>query len=1227
MAYKHKTDAELIESTHNTARFFTEHRQVAMVLLLATFAWGWYGYTGMPKRKDPNIPMRVAVAQCPWPGATAEQVEQLIARPMEQATALNSTIKPPNPTDFGIRSLSMPGMAVVTIQLDDSVTDIKKQFSDINLKLNQVKLPQGAGPIQFNSDFGDAAAMMLTVASPPVSPAETALRAEWIRKAIEKTRSEESRRAPQPRVSVVYCFPFSVSTALVRTTLQMASSTEMRFNAIRDQHLFEGPGFVGVDVSTTLDDQSLRKISNSVVEDLFHLWDIQPEAWQAAFIHDPAQTDARLAEAAGDKYSYRQLDDFTELIQRTLQGAPEVSRVDRSGVLPEQINLVYSQERLAQYGYTPSKLQDLLAAQNITLPAGTLQVGLNNVMANPSGLFPDEQAIANVMIGRSSFNSAVYLRDLVDISRGYQSPPSYLNYLTWRDSNGNWRRTRAITVAAYMRTGSQIGALGKSVDQKLASVRQYLPPDVLIVHTSDQPLQVKENVSLFMDALYEAIVLVVLVSFIGFWEWRPALLMACSIPVTLAMIFGMVYLLHIDLQQVSIASLIIALGLLVDDPVVAGDAIKQSLADGHPRIVAPWLGPTRLAKAIMYATVANIVAYLPLLLVHGTTGEFIYSLPIVIACALIASRLVSMTFIPLLGYYFLRPSKRPPKSIEQRRSTGFTGQYAKAAQFVIRHRWVVAVGSLTVLAVGVFLFAHLKTSFFPEDVQYWSYIDVWLPNGVNFQATNQAAQSVEAIIRQQAEEYGRRHPDKEGRPTHILKYLSTFVGGGGPRFWFSLSPQPRQLNYAQVIVELDDKDVTPGFVKQVQRVLAASLPGVRADFRQLQTNPLDFPIDIRISSKADVGSAGSAADIAELRAIARRVEAILRSTPGSARVRNDWEQRNAQVSLEIDPDRANLAGITNSDVASSTTGGINGTPLTTLQEGWRNIPVVGRLRMDERAQLSDLQDLYVYSSETSTKIPLAQISSIQTRMVTPRIVRLDHFRTMSVRCFAAAGFLPSQVLKVAMPRLQALDRSLPPGYGMKIGGEYSKQQTSFRDLSTVLAISVVLIFIALLFQFDSAIKPMLVFAAVPYGVVGAVAALWIMGTPFGFMAFLGVASLVGVIISHVIVLFDYIEEMHAKGEPFLEAVVDAGIMRLRPVLITVGATVLALFPLAAHGGPLWEPLCYAQIGGLSVATFITLLMVPVFYSIFVLDLKILSWDTNKEHLDNARARLAVESVR
>ena len=1209
----HRSEAEIVANVHNTARFFTEHRQVAFILLLGVFAWGWYGYHNMPKRKDPSIPIRVAVASTQWPGATAQEVEQQITRQVEQTMAQNAFVRAPTPADFGIRSISFPGLSMVYVQMDDAVTDTKKQFSDINLKLNNLnnKLPQGAGPIQFNSDFGDTAALMLTVASPPASGIEIALRAKAVRQAVERTRSEEPRNAPQPRVSVVSAFPQSVAPELVRESFESILKAAVQTHAISDLHFFQGTGFVGADVSSQFDDLQLRAIADRFLADKLHRSEIHPDAWPAIFIRDPQGTQSVLAAVAGDKYSYRDLDDFTDLIGRTIQGAPQVAKVDRKGVLPEQIYLDYSQERLAQYGMKPSNLKDILEARNSTIPGGALEVGSKSIQLDPSGKFENAQQIGDVIIGvsTSAADSPVYLRDLVDISRGYQSPARYLNYLTWKDNDGRWHRSRAVTVAVQMKDGQQIEQFGKSVDEKLAAVRRYLPDDLVIVRTSDQPLQVKENIDLFMDALYEAIFLVVIVSLIGFWEWRSAVLMAISIPVTLAMTFGMMYLLGIDIQQVSVATLIIALGLLVDDPVVAGDSIKRMLGEGHPNIVAAWLGPTKLATAILYATVTNIVAYLPFLLLTGSTGEFLYSLPIVMTCSLVASRLASMTFVPYLGYYLMKPEKKTERPMSERRKEGFTGYYARACRYSMEHRWKFFIGSLAFLAVGFFIFAQLNPAFFPEDVQYWSYIDVWLPNDSNLDATNQTALQAERIIREQADKYGQEHPRKDGKPAQMLRYVTTFVGGGGPRFWFSASPQAQQLNYAQVLIEVTDKEVTPDFIKQLQPALTSTVPGARLDARQLLTNPIDYPIEIRLSSTADVSASSETADNRTLQDLASKVEDIFRAIPIAERTRNEWGDPNAQIALTVDPDRANLAGVTNSDVALSSTSGISGMTVTTLEEGQKQIPVVARLRMEERAQLSDVQNLYVYASQDQTKIPLVQVSNVEHELVNGRIIRMDHFRTICVRSFPSAGHLSSEVLKDAMPKLKEFEKSLPPGFKMQIGGEYYKTKTGFQNLAAVMLISIVAIYLALVFQFNNGIKPLLVLAAAPYGMVGAFAALWVMHEPFGFMAFLGVASLVGVIVSHSIVLFDFIEERHIEGDDFENAVIDAGILRLRPVLITVFATVLALFPLALHGGPLWKPLCYAQIGGLLLATLITKLQIPVMYAIFVLDLKILKWET------------------
>jgi multidrug efflux pump subunit AcrB len=1206
----HRTDADIIEKTHNTARFFLEHRQIAWVLLISTVLWGWYGYNSMPQRKDPDLPVRVAVALTPWPGVKAQEVEQLVTRPIEEKIAENSYIHPATAADYGIRSITLPGLSIIYVQLAENVTDTKKQFSDINLKLNALnnQLPQGAGPIQFQSDYGDTAALMLTLASPRLDEVEIAIRSRSVQKAIEDARRSKPSKSSEPRVGAVYCFPQSVSPDVVRRGFASFAQLAQQDGVFRDVRRFAGPGYIGLDGSSARSDAEIRSYIDWYIRERLRVSELHPDAWGPVLIRDTNETPKKLAAVAGDKYSYRELDDFTDLMARTLIGTPQASKYQRVGVLPEQVYLDYSQERLANYGVQPSKLQSLLQARNIALPGGSLEIGQKNVIIDPSGEFKSAKSIGDVIIGTSSSGSPVYLRDLVEISRGYQSPAKFLNYYNWRDSEGKWQRSRAVTVAVFMRSGEQISQFGKNIDEKLAAVRQILPADLMIVRTSDQPRQVKENIDLFMDALYEAIALVVLVSLVGFWEWRSALLMAISIPITLAMTFGFAYVLRIDLQQVSIATLIIALGLLVDDPVVAGDAIKRSLAEDHPGIVSAWLGPTKLATAIMFATITNIAAYLPFLMLTGNTGSFLYSLPIVMACALVSSRLVSMTFIPLLGYYLLRRGDKPERSVEERRQRGFTGLYARVATFAIEHRWKVLIGSFAFLLLGVILAKQLPSQFFPDDVQYWATVDIWLPNDAPLSATNEVTQQAEVILRQSAEAYGRLHPGKDGKPRQVLHSLTTFVGGGGPRFWVSVSPEIQQLNYAQIILQVDDKEDTPTLVGPLQVAVSSKVPGARIEVKQLQTNPVEQPVQIMISSQADVASDREPEDIRTLRALAGKIEDIFHAVPQAARVHNDWDEESASVRLEIDPDRANLAGVTNSDVASSTTAALSGTTVTTLREGQRQIPVVARLLLEERAQLSDIQNLYVYSAQSTQKVPLVQISSIKNDLQSQRIRRQEHFRTISVECAPAAGALSSEILSAAMPKLLVFQASLPPGFKMIIGGENAKQVEGFRNLVAVMGISIAAIFLALVLQFNHAVKPLLVFAAVPYGIVGALLALFITGTPFGFMAFLGIASLIGVIVSHVIVLFDFIEEMHEKGEPLERALVDAGIVRLRPVLITVGATVLALFPLALHGGPLWKPLCYSQIGGLGVATFITLLLVPVFYSIFVLDLKLVKWE-------------------
>lgn len=1175
----HKSDSWLIANVHNTARYFTENRHIAWMTLVATVIWGAFGYLKMPQRKDPDIPVKVAMAITRWPGVDAERVEQLVTRRIEETMAENTKVKE-------ITSTTRLGVSFIWVTLKDEVDEPAGELDDIKLRLDGIKdLPQGAGPIDFIRDFGSTATLMLTVASPKASPAVIGVRARAIADSIRKVRGSATGR-----VALVFNGPADASQALVRPVVERFVSQASGDGTLKDPRILWGPGFVGVDGVTALADSALLAYAASYIERTLRTSEFHPDSWPGIVVRDPAQTEALLAAHAGEKYSYAELDDYTDLIRRSLQSVPIVTKVSRAGLLDEQVQLTFSQERLAAYGISTARLKDILSARNIPVSAGTFEVTGKTVAISATGEFVNEQEIADVVVGASKTGTPLYLRDLVEVNRAYQTPASYANYFVARDSAGNWHRTRAVTLSVEMRTGAKIGEFGIAVDSALAAVKSRLPEDLLLARTSDQPRQVEESVDLFMDSLVEAIVLVVIVALVGFWEWRSALVMSLAIPLTLAMTFGMMSLVGVDLQQVSIASLIIALGLLVDDPVVAGDAIKRDLALGHTPLIASWLGPTKLATAIVYATITNIVAYLPFLLLSGDTGRFLYTLPVVLTASLVSSRLVSMTFIPLLGYYLLRPNARREMTIEERRSKGFAGWYHKVGAAAIEHRKMVFAGSLLILVGGALIGKQLRSQYFPKDLSYFSTVDVWLPEDAAVSATEQAVRQVEAIVRQTADAR--------------LRSLTTFVGGGGPRFWSSLSPEPRQSNYAQIIIEVLDKHDTRHLVDELQPLLDQAVAGARVTVKELETGAaVGIPVSIRI-----VGD-----DIATLRAESEKMKQILRGLPIARQVQDNWGAEAFNVRLDIDADRASLAGLTNYDVAASAATALNGYQVGTLRDGDRQVPIVARLRMAERAQLEDLQNLYVYSAEQNRKIPLRQVSSLSTRMEPAKIARRNQFRSVTVSAYPTAGHLPSEVMNAARPALTEFARQLPPGFRMEIAGEEEKQKEGFGDLAMVMAVSISMIYVALVLQFKNTVKPLLVFAAIPYGIMGALAALWIMGQPFGFMAFLGIASLIGVIVSHVIVLFDFIEEAHERGESLIESLLDAGIMRLRPVLITVGATVLALFPLAMHGGPLWEPLCYAQIGGLTVATFVTLLLVPVLYSIFVLDLKIVKWETVEHH--------------
>jgi multidrug efflux pump subunit AcrB len=1212
-----------------TSQYFVYKRPIAWTLLAATLIWGVQAYRSMPQRQDPLIQIRSGVVLTAYPGANAVEVEQELSRKIEKKLAENPAVE-------HVRSVSRQGLSVVFVDLYDTTKNAEQIWQDLDNKLAAMTdLPTAGGqPLRprLDKDFGDTVAVMLTISSPPVSDFEVERRAEVIARRLAAVRAARPEPLRDRRHSGVLVFPASFDPALVE---RLGHSALRRLS---ERGLAEDSQYVGMLGAGAIDFRLAPGADAEAVEREVERWQAEtlgaglghPDVWPGVLVgplEDLAgELRRRCQEEPGGiaRYSYEELHRFADLLQDRLRQSPKVGKIEQLGVVDEAIYLYMSGRRVGSSALDLQTLAQRLAQRNIDVPGGAVDLPGQRVTVKPSGKLGGPGDLRDVVVDvRDGY--PVYLRDLVEVVRGYEDPPRTLNFRTIKadaehsptalvpaepeepaghsghgdahsaDAHARDTRlwtTRAVTLAVRHVKGTQIAEFSRDVDAVLASLKGVLPDDLRVERTSDEPERVAHKIHEFNDCLVEAIVIVVVVSLV-FMEWRSALLVALSIPITLAMTLGICALLGIDLQQISIAALIIALGLLVDDPVVAGDAINRELAHGVRRDVAAWLGPQKLSRAILYATVTNCVAFLPLLLVSGVVGEFIYSLPVVVTASLVSSRIVSMTFIPLLAYYMLKGQRGMEAGLDgEGRGSRFARAYNGFSEICMRHKWTSLAACLILLGTAMSLVPLIGTNFFPKDLHSVFTIDLYLPEGSPIGQTK--AEAMRAI----AETDAILGPDVES--------YTTFVGAGGPRFWLSIVPEQPTANYAQILVHTRDRHRTIALADRLKRELPPRVASARVRVNQLESGPpIGIPVQIRLMGP----------DIATLRRLGDEVKGMMREFPGTTDIQDDWDPEVVQLALKVDPERANVSGVSNEAVALLMNGALSGTPATSLRERDRLIPVTLRLRPDERSRLDDLRTLSVPTALGAPRIPLDQIAAFRPETVAPKVARRDHERCLTVKCDTVPGMLPSRVVEHLEATLSRASKSWPSGYHFSFGGEKEEQAKGFGSMSVAMLASILAIYLALVLQFNSLTKPLVVFAAVPFGMVGGLMGLLFFDVPLGFFAMLGLSSLAGVIISHVIVLFEYIEEAHERGEPLRRAVIDAALVRLRPVLVTVLATVGGLIPLAIKGGPLWEPLCYVQIMGLLLATLVTKVVVPVLYVLFVEDFKLIKWSPPGEHAE------------
>lgn len=869
---------------------------------------------------------------------------------------------------------------------------------------------------------------------------------------------------------------------------------------------------------------------------------------------------AVMLSVSGDRYTADELQVYLKRMETELLRIPAVSKVKRIGEQKEKIYVTSSMQQLVQYGITPLHLVGALQSQNTVAEAGAFDAAATRAPIRTTGLYRKEDQVRGQLVGMSPQGSPIYLGDLATVERR-QADPDFLVR-----TNGK----PAVMLTLEMRPGFNIVDFGHDVQRTIDRVRQGLPPGVQVAAVVNQPKVVEERISHFLKEFALALISVIAVTLI-LLPLQVAVVAALAIPVTVAMTFAILRGIGIELHQVSLAAMIVVLGMVVDDAIVIADNYVELLDEGLPPDTAAWRAASDLAVPVLAATLTIVAAFLPLAFLPGQMGEFMESLPITVAIALANSYVVAMLLTPLLCRRFIR------KGLHQKQATQAASRRPNALDFMQatydrtiawamgRRRLTMALAVLAV-AAGLGLSTLVPQRFFPPAERDEFAINVWMPEGTRLAATDAVVHRIETALAAEKK---------------IVTY-SSFIGMGAPRFFFSFEPAFPRPNIAQIVLHTSAVDETPGVVARLREQLPRLVPEAEVDVQRLtQGDPMWNPVEVRLAGP----------DVDTLKMLGRRVAHVLDTTPGSFMVRNDFREDSYALQVNLHTELADRLGMNNAVVSNTLAGTFLGLPVSTFWEGDKPVDIVLRLDESHRSTFENVGSTYIVSQVA--RMPLDGIADVKPVWQTSRIVHRNGVRTITVGSFAKDGVLPSKVYAAAKPVLDTL--SLPPGYELKYGGEIAIQTETFGYLSVGMGVGVLMIFLILLFLFQSPKDALVVMTAIPLALFGAYLGLLITRNPFGFTAFMGLISLSGVVVRNAIILIDYIREKHAHGEPLQDAALDAGRRRLRPIFLTTAAAAAGLTPMILSASGLWSPLASVIAVGLICSMVFTLVAVPVLY--------------------------------
>ncbi len=885
-----------------------------------------------------------------------------------------------------------------------------------------------------------------------------------------------------------------------------------------------------------------------------------PEGTQGPVVNDDyGQVSVVTMALTGDDYSLRELEQVAEDLADRLNLLPLVAKVELYGVQEERIWLEFDPAFVAQFGVTAANVVGAMNAQNVVLPGGTVNADGERVVIEPSGNFESVAEIENLAI-EAKDGTILYLQDLATVRRGYVDPPNAPAFYNGKP---------AIVLGLVMVESSNVVALGEQVRQSLGEITPLLPVGMNLDIAVFQPDLVHESVSSATENLLQtvAVVLVVVMWFLG---WKTGLIVGAMVPLTMMVTLIIMSVTGIELHRVSIAAIIVALGLLVDNGVVVAEDIRKQLDEGVDRLTAALAAPRILAIPLLTSSLTTVAAFLPLVLIEDGSGEFLRSLGQVLAFALLGSWLISITVTPALCYWFLSSAAAAPEDGDKA-PVGALAFYDGALRWMLAHRLLFVLVMVGLLAGAVALFGTVKQrSLGPsERNQFAVYLD--LPAEAHVDQTIAAARKLAGFL---------NDPSQNPEVTDLLAY----VGAGGPRFFLALSPNDPQPNKAFLVVNTETAEQLPDVMSRVDRFFVSDMPNASGRSEVLFLGPAALgTVELRI-----IGS-----DTAELRRLAEAHKMAFRSVPGVQAVRDDWENSVLKLRVDMDQDRARRAGVTTEDVARTLTAHFDGLGVSSYREDDRSIPIMVRAEADARGSLDRLRAVEVRSASGGA-VPLIQVADINGEIEPSRIRRIDQERAITVAA-KHPDLTAIELYDAILPALAEIQ--LPPGYRVSLEGEIKGAAESNTKLLGFAPHALFIIVALLVLQFNSFRRPAIILLTIPLVLVGAVAALAATQAFFDFTAMLGLFSLAGIIINNGIVLIDRVDQSRAAGLEVDAAVREAALVRARPIIMTTITTVVGLLPLALFGGEFWFGMAVVIMGGLAVGTLLTLGFVPVLYSL------------------------------